>query len=173
MAPRGLEERAAFVDAMTLAGTAISIATAYIVLRFGNLVDYLQLLFTFFSAPVFATLLLGMFWKRANGSGAFWGLLSGFMMAFFHYTLYLADMVAYSSDMAANLHGAIYAFTACFFMTVLVSWSGAPYPERNLVKLVRSLSPPPESASLAWYRRPLTWGTLVLVFVAWLNWEFR
>src|SRR5258708_38416872 len=61
----------------TVAGVALSIATAYLAAQFNDIMDFLQLVFGFVNAPLFATFLLGMFWKRATGHGAFAGLLSG------------------------------------------------------------------------------------------------
>ena len=61
----------------TVVGTALSVGTAYLATRYNNIMDLLQLVFGFVNAPLFATFLLGMFWKRATGHGAFWGLLSG------------------------------------------------------------------------------------------------
>src|ERR1700748_2226287 len=61
----------------TVVGVALSIATAYLATKFNNIMDFLQLVFAFVNAPLFATFLLGMFWKRTTGHGAFWGLASG------------------------------------------------------------------------------------------------
>jgi SSS family solute:Na+ symporter len=63
--------------AATLFGTLASIAAAYLVLQFNNIMDMLQLVFGFVNAPLFATFILGMFWKRTTGHAAFWGLLLG------------------------------------------------------------------------------------------------
>ena len=63
-------------------GVVISIGTAYLVMQFGSIMDYVQALFSFFIAPLFGTVLLGMMWKRATAAGGFWGLLAG--TAFFH-----------------------------------------------------------------------------------------
>src|SRR5207247_7482035 len=71
----------------TIFGIAISIAAAYVATRFNNIMDMLQLVFAFVNAPLFATFLLGMFWKRATGHGAFVGLLSGTIAAALHHGL--------------------------------------------------------------------------------------
>ena len=77
----------------TVFGVALSVGTAYIVQSFPNLMDYMQLIFSFFNAPLFATFLLGMFWKRATGWGGFWGLLVGILTAAGHYVLYKAGVL--------------------------------------------------------------------------------
>ncbi len=157
---------------ITVLGVAISIGTAYIVLQFNNLMDYMQLLFSFFNAPLFATFLLGMFWKRTTAAGAFWGLLAGILTAMLHHLATSVKLVEYRSDMAANFYGATFAWTACFLVTLAISLATEPRPEADLRGLVYALSDRPPSAHLPWHRRPLTWGVIVLVFVAMLNWRF-
>src|SRR5262249_49738737 len=110
-------------------GIALSILTAYVATRFNNIMDLLQLVFSFVNAPLFATFLLGMFWKRATGHGAFGGLLGGTLAAALHYGLttaegkggFLGVAHAYPSAMAQNFWGAIFAWSACFILTVLIS----------------------------------------------------
>jgi SSS family solute:Na+ symporter len=175
---------------VTVVGVLISIGTAYIVLSFNNLMDYVQLLFSFFNAPLFATFLLGMFWKRATAPGAFWGLLSGILAAMGHHLLtvkqwpawlvsqipalagFKLPVIHYASDMGAAFYGAIYAWTCCFVVTIIISLMTPAPNEADLRGLVYALSDKPPSAHLAWYRRPLTWGIIVLLFVAWLNIKF-
>jgi SSS family solute:Na+ symporter len=154
---------------ITVVGIAISIGTAYIVLQFNNLMDYMQLLFSFFNAPLFATFLLGMFWKRATSPGAFWGLLGGIGTSMLHYLAVRGGVLNYPSDMATNFYGATYAFTACLLLTLAISFTAPPMPEGDLKGLVYALSPVPPSAALPWFKRPLTWGIVVLIFVAALN----
>ncbi len=157
---------------VTVVGVLVSIATAYIVLRFNNLMDYMQLLFSFFNAPLFATFLLGMFWKRATAAGAFWGLVGGISAAMAHHLLNTRHLLRYQSDMAANFYGAIYAWTACFVVTILISLATPAPREADLRGLVYALSDRPPSADLPWFRRPLFWGIVVLGFVTWLNLKF-
>jgi SSS family solute:Na+ symporter len=71
----------------TVFGVLVSRATAYAAMRFNNIMDMLQLVFSFVNAPLFATFLLGMFWKRTTGHGAFWGLVAGTGAAALHYEL--------------------------------------------------------------------------------------
>jgi SSS family solute:Na+ symporter len=151
----------------TVFAVVAGMATAFIVLRFNNLMDYLQLLFAFFNAPLFATFLLGMFWKRATPNAAFCGLLSGILGAAGHYTLYHYEIINYPSDMAANFYQAIYAFSICFLVTMFVSLFTAPKKDEELVGLVYALTPKPRTSHLPWYDRPgiLAIGILGLCIV--------
>ncbi len=153
--------------AATLFAVIVGICTAFIVLRFNNLMDYLQLLFAFFNAPLFGTFLLGMFWKRASAHSGFWGLLCGIVAAATHYLFYHYNYIHYPSAMTANFYQAIYAFATCFVVTVAVSWFTKPRKEEELVGLVYSLTPRPKTAHLPWYQRPgmLALGILGLCVV--------
>ncbi len=138
----------------TVFAVAVGIGTAFIVLRFNNLMDYLQLLFAFFNAPLFATFLLGMFWKRASAHSGFWGLLCGILAACAHWLLYHFKVVHYASDMAANFYQAIWAFSVCFVVTIVVTMFTEPRKESELVGLVYALTPKPRNQDLPWYERP-------------------
>jgi SSS family solute:Na+ symporter len=138
----------------TVFAVAVGIGTAFIVLRFNNLMDYLQLLFAFFNAPLFGTFLLGMFWKRTTAHSGFWGLLSGILAAATHYSLYHYHVIMYPSDMAANFYQAIWAFSVCVVVTVVVTMFTEPRKEEELVGLVYSLTPKPRNQDLPWYERP-------------------
>jgi len=159
----------------TVFGTIASIGTAYIAMRFNNIMDLLQLVFSFINAPLFATFLLGMFWKRTTANGAFWGLLGGTVAAAVHYGLTsvvggrVGLLHTYPSDMAQNFWGAIVAWTACFLLTIAITFFTKPRDEKDLVGLVYSLTPKPSSAGLEWYRRPLLLGVIVLVLSTILN----
>jgi solute:Na+ symporter, SSS family len=159
----------------TVFGTIASIATAYVAMRFNNIMDLLQLVFSFINAPLFATFLLGMFWKRTTANGAFWGLLGGTGAAAVHYGLTsvaggrVGLLHSYPSDMAQNFWGAIVAWTSCFLLTIVISFFTKARDEKDLVGLVYSLTPKPSSEGLAWYRRPLVLGVIVLVLSTVLN----
>src|SRR6266567_4575709 len=113
--------------ASTVFGLAISVAAAYIARQFNNIMDVLQLVFSFVNAPLFATFLLGMFWKRTTGHGAFAGLLSGTGAAALVHGLtvaegkggWIAAVHEFPSTMAQNLWMAIFAWSACFAVTLL------------------------------------------------------
>jgi SSS family solute:Na+ symporter len=164
----------------TVVGIALSVATAYIAMRFNNIMDMLQLVFSFVNAPLFATFLLGMFWRRSTGHGAFWGLVSGTLAAALHYEVtataggasLLAKMAVvhvYPSDMAQNFWGAICAWTACFLVTIAVSLATAPKPDAELKGLVWGLTPHSDESAVPWYLRPAVLGVVVLLCTAALN----
>jgi len=153
----------------TVFAVIVGIGTAFIVLRFNNLMDYLQLLFAFFNAPLFGTFLLGMFWKRTSAHSGFWGLLCGILAAATHYSLYHFHYVHYPSDMAANFYQAIWAFVVCFCVTVVVTLFTEPRKEEELVGLVYSLTPRPKTSNLPWYERPSIWAIGILALCTVLN----
>jgi solute:Na+ symporter, SSS family len=170
----------------TVFGIALSIAAAYMATRFNNIMDMLQLVFAFVNAPLFATFLLGMFWKRTTGHGAFTGLLSGTIAAALHHGLtlpqggvpgvkggWLAIMHVYPSDMAQNFWTAIYAWTTCFLITIAVSLLTRAPEEKELVGLVYSLTERPTQHGLRWYQRPAVLAVVVLAATALLNIVFR
>jgi SSS family solute:Na+ symporter len=170
----------------TVGGILLSMATAYAATGFNNIMDTLQLVFSFVNAPLFATFLLGMFWKKATGNGAFIGLVSGTTAAIIHHGLtlpieahtglhggWIAIVHHYPSDMAQNFWTAIWAFSTNFIVTIVVSLFGTPKPESELVGLVHSLTPKPELGHLPWWRRPEALAVVLLVMVVGLNIIFR
>ena len=166
----------------TVFGIAVSVAAAYVATRFNNIMDMLQLVFAFVNAPLFATFLLGMFWKRATGHGAFLGLLSGIIAASLHHGLTLpihatagvkggwfAATHVYPSEMAQNFWTAIFAWSTCFVVTIIVSLLTRPRDEKELVGLVYSLTERPKEGHLPWYQRPAVLGVIVLAMTLVLN----
>jgi len=107
--------------AATATACCLSLFTAYISFRYNNLMDYLQLLFSLFNAPLFATFLLGMFTTWATPSAGFWGLLGGLLIAAAHNLAARYGIIVYGSQMLANFYGAIYGWTACIAITSLAS----------------------------------------------------
>jgi SSS family solute:Na+ symporter len=169
----------------TIGGIVLSIAAAYAVTSFNNIMDALQLIFAFVNAPLFATFLFGMFWKRTTGHGAFAGLLSGTGVALLHHGLtlpadaspgihgaWIAHLHTYSSDMAQNFWTAIFAFVANCIVTVVVSLMTQPRPEAELVGLVYSLTPKPVETHLEWWQKPSTLAFAVLAMLVVLNLVF-
>ncbi len=169
----------------TIVGIALSVATAYATTRFNNIMDMLQLVFAFVNAPLFGTFLLGMFWKRATGHGAFWGLVGGTAAAAIHHGLTLAKGSApglkgawlglshgYASEMAQNFWTAIWAFSACVVLTLSISLLTRPRPERELEGLVYSMTQKPRAESAAWLERPAVLGGIVLALSIALNLVF-
>ena len=170
----------------TVLGIGLSVAAAYLAARFNNIMDLLQLVFAFVNAPLFATFLLGMFWKRATGHGAFSGLIAGTAAAALHHGLtlpegvvagvkggWLASLHAYPSEMAQNFWTAIFAWTVCFLITIGVSFATRPREDNELVGLVYSLTERTSEENVAWYLRPVTLAVVVLCATAVLNIIFR
>jgi SSS family solute:Na+ symporter len=166
----------------TVFGIALSVAAAYAATHFNNIMDFLQLVFAFVNAPLFATFLLGMFWKRTTGHGAFFGLLSGTAAAAIHHGVtlpagavpgikggWLAMVHAYPSEMAQNFWTAIWAWSVCFVVTILVSLLTRAHAEASLHGLVYSLTERITSEHLPWYERPAVLGGIVLAIVVLLN----
>lgn len=166
----------------TLFGTIVSIGAAYLAASFNNIMDVLQLVFAFVNAPLFATFLLGMFWKRATGHGAFSGLVSGTLAAAIHQGMtlpsgatagikggWLGVQHVYPSEMAQSFWTAIYAWVVCFVVTIVVSLLTRPRPDNELVGLVSSLTPRPDEGHLTWYQKPAALGVVVLIAALLLN----
>jgi SSS family solute:Na+ symporter len=160
----------------TIFGLLISVGAAYIARTFNNLMDFLQLVFAFINAPLFATFLLGMFWKRATGHGAFYGLIMGTLAAAVHHGLtapagattlikggWLGTIVhTYPSEMAMNFWTAIYAFTACFLATVIISVITVQHKtDADMKGLVYSLTPRITEEGVPWFRKPATLAAIV------------
>jgi SSS family solute:Na+ symporter len=169
----------------TIGGIVLSIGAAYAATSFNNIMDALQLIFSMVNAPLFATFLLGMFWKRTTGHGAFAGLVSGTFAALVHHGLTLpADaspgihgawlrlVHTYPSDMAQNFWTAIFAFSVNMVVTILVSLLTEPRPEPELVGLVYSLTPKPVETHLEWWQKPSTLALAVLGMLVVLNLVF-
>lgn len=169
----------------TIGGILLSIGAAYLVTSFNNIMDSLQLIFSMVNAPLFATFLLGMFWKRTTGHAAFTGLIAGTLGALFHHGLtlpidaapglhggWIAVLHRYPSDMAQNFWTAIFAFFINLVVTVAVSLVTTPRPEPELVGLVYSLTPKPVETHLTWYQKPATLGIAVLGMLVILNLVF-
>ncbi len=166
----------------TLFGVAASILTAYVAAQFNNIMDVLQLVFAFVNAPLLATFLLGMFWKRATGHGAFAGLVAGTAAAALHHGLtlpagavpgvkggWIAITASYPSEMAQNFWTAIDAFITCLVVTLAASLATRPRADSELRGLVYSLTERPRDGALPWYERPAILGVVVLLATAALN----
>jgi solute:Na+ symporter, SSS family len=162
----------------TLVGIALSIATAYLARQYNNIMDLLQLVFGFVNAPLFATFLLGMFWKRATGHGAFTGLLSGTLAAAATHGLTIAEgkgawlgspITEFPSAMAQNFWIAIIAWTTCFVTTIVVSFFSAPKPASELENLVWGVTALPPEESPVWYRRPTVLAGISAVLLIIIN----
>jgi SSS family solute:Na+ symporter len=170
--------------AATVFGILLSVAAAYATTRFNNIMDMLQLVFAFVNAPLFATFLLGMFWRRTTGHGAFFGLLIGTLAAAAHHGLTLPSgavpglkgaflgtvLHTYPSEMAQNFWTAIFAWTACFVATIVISLLTArTKSDADLKGLVYALTPRLTDHDLPWYKRPAALAVVVLGLTVVLN----
>jgi SSS family solute:Na+ symporter len=163
----------------TVFGVALSIGTAYLAQHYNNIMDLLQLVFGFVNAPLFATFLLGMFWKRTTGHGAFVGLLSGTIAAALTHGLTMAEgkggwlsaVHTFPSTMAQNFWIAICAWTTCFLLTILVSLATRARPEPELEGLVYGLTKVKHEEGVSWYLRPgpvaIAVGVVLLILNIW------
>ncbi len=155
----------------TLFGIIASIGTAYLARSFNNIMDFLQLVFGFVNAPLFATFALGMFWKRSTGHGAFYGLVSGTVAATLTYNLTVAEgnggalgnLHTFGSAMAQSLMVALIAFATCLVVTWLVSLFTKPKKKEDLKGLVYSLTPKPSNEGIPWFKKPVTLGVIILI----------
>jgi solute:Na+ symporter, SSS family len=161
----------------TVVGILASIAAAYIASKFGNIMDFLQTIFSMINAPLFAVIFLGMFWKRTTGHAAFTGLLLGFLVALLHHGLtipagattlvkggWIATVHTYPVEMAQNFWTAIIAFTVSTVVTVgLTLMTRQQKTDAELNGLVYSLTPRSLAATGPWYQRPA--GLAIIVGV--------
>jgi solute:Na+ symporter, SSS family len=170
--------------AATVAGILLSMGAAYMAASFNNINDMLQLVCAFVNAPLFAMFIPGMFWKRTTGHGAFFGLLSGTVAAAVNHGLtlpmnsnpgkkgrWLGSVVTeYHSEMAQNIWTAIYAFTVCLTVTVIISLlTTRKKSDEDLKGLVYSLTEKISETGLPWYKKPVLLAIIVLVCAVALN----
>jgi SSS family solute:Na+ symporter len=161
----------------TILGVLVSIATAYLVMQFLSIMDYVQALFTFFIAPLFGTVLLGMFWKRATPAGGFWGLLAGTLSSIGMWAWVKVDPAALSyialsphaKSMAENMYRGLWSWVICVSVTVFVSLASRPKPAAELEGLVYGTYTLPAEGQLPVYKRPVFWAIVVGVVFVVLN----
>ena len=161
----------------TILGVLISIGTAYFVMRFLSIMDYVQALFSFFIAPLFGTVLLGMLWKRATPKGGFWGLLAGTLSSVGMWAWVKVDPQALSivalspnaKDMAENMYRALWSWIVCVVVTVVVSLMTETKPESELVGLVYGATQVPHEEAVPFYERPVFWAAVVGIVFFVLN----
>ena len=166
-----------------MVGIVLSIAAAYFASKYNNAMDIIQLVFGFVNAPLFATFLLGMFWKRTTGTGAFLGLFGGIGASTLFHALtvatgnspgikggYLAVVARFPSEMAQNFWLAAFAFLICFIVTLAVSLATkSTKTDKDLTGLVYSLTPKIKSDHLPFYLQPGVIGVVLLICCAILN----
>ena len=161
----------------TVLGVLVSIGTAYLVMQFLSIMDYVQALFSFFIAPLFGTVLLGMLWKRATPAGGFWGLLLGTLSSIGMWAWGKLDPSALSilalspnaKDMAENMYRALWSWLVCVIVTVVVSLMTKPLPEAQLEGLVYGCTKIPSEDAVPWFQRPAFWAIVIGVGFVILN----
>jgi len=161
----------------TVVGVIVSIGTAYLVMKFGSIMDYVQALFSFFIAPLFGTVVLGMLWKRITGAGGFWGLLAGTTSSIGMFVWVKLDPTAlryialspYAKDMAENMYRALWCSIICIVVTIVVSLLTKPKPDSELRGLVYGLTDIPSEQLVPLYKRPVFWAAVVRVVFVILN----
>ena len=158
----------------TFIGVLISVGTAYLVQHAASIMDYVQGLFSFFIAPLFGTVILGMLWKRTTKAGGFWGLLAGTCTAiglflWVHLDPSALRYVALSADaktLAEDMYRALWSWLVCVIVTVVVSYATKPKPLSELEGLVYGVVPLPVEHDDHWYQKPIVWaGIIALLFV--------
>ena len=169
-----------FVGRMaTIFGVLVSIAAAYLASLFGNIMDFLQTIFSMVNAPLFAVIFLGMFWKRGTGHAAFAGLLAGLLVALLHHGLtfpagadtlvkggWITHLHAYPVEMAQSFWTAIFACSTSTLVTVVVSFlTTQKKSDQELTGLVYSLTPKLNEEAVPWYKRSSTLAIVVLTLV--------
>jgi len=156
---------------VTIIGVVISIGTAYLVMKQQSIMDYVQSLFSFFIAPLFGTVLLGMLWKRATPAGGWTGLLAGTLSSVGMYAWVKVDpnavrYVALSmdaQDQAQNMFRALWCCLICMIVTFVVSMLTKPKPDSELKDVVYGLTPIPKAENVGWLHSPYFWGAVVFV----------
>jgi SSS family solute:Na+ symporter len=159
----------------TLIGLFVSIGTAYLVMNFASIMDYVQALFGFFIAPLFGTVLLGMMWKRVTRAAGFWGLLAGTLSSVGMFTLMKLDperwvrvfaLSPLAKGLAQDMYQALWSCVTCVVVTVLVTLVTRPRADEELRGLVYSLTDVAREEHTSWLHRPLVWGIVSLAVLA-------
>ena len=161
----------------TIIGVLISVGTAYLVMQFASIMDYVQALFSFFIAPLFGTVLLGMLWKRATGPAGFCGLLCGTVSSISMWAWVKVDPSAlryvalspHAKALAQDMYQGLWSFLVCVIVTVAVSLATEPMPESALTGLVYGLTEVPSVGNVPLYERPFFWAAVVIVVFFILN----
>jgi SSS family solute:Na+ symporter len=165
----------------TLIGLFVSIGTAYLVMNFASIMDYVQALFGFFIAPLFGTVLLGMLWKRVTRAAGFWGLLAGTLSSVGMFSLMKLDhrwvsvfaLSPRAQGLAQDMYQALWSCVTCVVVTVLVTLVTKPKPDHELKGLVYALTEVAHEEHTSWFHRPAVWGAaalLVLVVLQIIFW---
>jgi len=152
----------------TVGGVIIGIGTAFIASGYGNIMEYIQQLFSLFNAPLFATFIVGMFWKRMTPWAGFWSLLLGFLASLALYVAYLTDAITFNSALEQSFWGAGVAFVTAVVVAIAVTYFTPSKPEDELRGLVYGLGGTSNgtvvvSGEKVWWRNPVVLGTVAVV----------
>jgi SSS family solute:Na+ symporter len=161
----------------TVVGMLLSIGTAYLVMNATSIMDYVQALFSFFIAPLFGTVILGMLWKRATRQGGFYGLLAGTIssIGMWSWVERTPDALRYiavspnAKPMAENLYRALWSWLICVGVTVVVSLCTKATPKEELAGLVYGVTPLPDDGAQHLWEKPIFWAIVVIVVLFILN----
>ena len=161
----------------TVVGVLISVGTAYFVMQFASIMDYVQAIFSFFIAPLFGTVVLGMLWKRATRTAGFWGLLAGTLTSIGMWSWVKADPAAlryvalspHARPMAQDMYQALWSWIVCVVVTISVSYLTTPTPDSELVGLVYGVTAIPRETDVPWHKRPAFWAIVVAAVFVVLN----
>jgi len=161
----------------TVIGVVLSVVTAYWAKGFPSIMDYMQAIFSWVNAPLFATMLLGMFVVWITPAGAFWGLLAGMgtsIAMFLGVKFQWIDPARITlsntaSDMAVNFWRAWWAWLVCFLVTILISLFTEKKPKEELVGLVKGLTPETARDGIPFIKRPEFYAILSVVVLVVLN----
>ncbi|MGD0224343.1 MAG: sodium:solute symporter family protein [Terriglobia bacterium] len=164
----------------TILGVVISIGTAYLVMQFASIMDYAQAVFSFFVTPLFATVFLGMMWKRATAAGGFWGLLVGTLSSLGMWLLVKLDpsklawiaLSVHAKPMAENMYRLLWSGIIAVIVIVVVSLMTRPKPVEELTGLVYGCTDIPSEGHLPLIKRPIFWAAVSLAIFLVLQWIF-
>jgi solute:Na+ symporter, SSS family len=164
----------------TIIGLVLSIGTAYVAMGFASIMDYVQALFSFFIAPLFGTVLIGMLWKRITPAGGFYGLLAGTLSSIGMFFLVKFDpgmlaVIALSTNakpLAEDMYRALWSALIGIIVTVGVSFATKPKPDAELVNLVYGLTDIAKEDAMPLVQRPAFWAAVVIIVLAVLQWIF-
>ncbi|MCS0482643.1 sodium:solute symporter family protein [Curtobacterium flaccumfaciens pv. betae] len=153
---------------VTVVGVVVGIATAFIAAQASNIMTYMQTLFSFFNAPLFAVFILGLLWKRMTTQGALWGYVLGIVTLTITWIAYLVNPDLFATATAETLYGAIISFVTVLVVGFVVSMLTKPKDEKELGGLVYGvgkidLHGDSVATDTAWYRSPALLGTVALV----------
>ncbi|MFG1870705.1 sodium:solute symporter family protein [Micromonospora arborensis] len=155
----------------TVAAVVVGIGTAFIAAGFSNIMNYIQALFSVFNAPLFATFIIGMFWKRMSALAGFWSLLLGTLVSLSLYLLYKGGVIDFNSDLEESFWGAGLAFVTAVVVAAIITPLTAPKRDEELRGLVYGtggvdIKGDVLAGDAVWYRSPVLLGLIAVALAA-------